>query len=589
MTDKTVSYSGVVPKYIIDGTEINMPSTPALINSRGIAMCSASTVFKEAGVRVSSNTAGDQIIFKFNDKVLTLFLNSTKALLNDKETEASCASYKVKYLDSKKTVTLVPSRFVADSLGINYTWNASESTVTMLTPVKLKYHDEIMYYGGTQGRIKIDGNDIDNSDYPSIILSNNALISLDAISGKLDNTKIDYQKSTGRITITCEDITLVLFVDNTNTLVNGVAGSAPIAPARIKNYKTGTNGIYIPGRYVFETLGYKYVWTESTGISAISHVKNRTGKYSPAFETAIIFDPENEQDRYYPDYYQEFRLPIPSDIDAEEVEITDLLYDNMFRVELEGDYRDFYKNALNNSGEALWQVNVLYYPSKDITQINMCTRSDENGMLLGHKEYVKDNTFFFTIDEPQNLFDRIIVLDAGHGGNDPGTIHGGYREKDLNSSIINTYCRQYFDDTDIKVFYARTDDSRPGLYERAALAERTQADLFISVHHNSLSNTKYSGTTVYYSSENKGTFKEYDSKAFAQIMCSNLTSELETVNRGAADKNYVVVSENNSVPAILIEVGFMSNPNELKRLTTAKFQKKTAKTIYDTVLQIYGD
>ncbi|MCR5323305.1 MAG: N-acetylmuramoyl-L-alanine amidase [Lachnospiraceae bacterium] len=653
MNGTKINYNGTIPNYTINGVSVNTSSTPGIINSRGIAMCNATVVFKAAGVKVSYSSSKKRVTFKYNDNKLVLCMNSDRAYFNGEEIKASCESYRVKYTSSGKTVTFVPSRFVAETLGMDYTWSSSAKTASIKTPVKLGYNNEIVYYLGSLGKLRIDDEDYDNSYYPSIIMSDNAMLSADAVFDVLEDAYIDYRSKTGRITIECGDIELKMNVGSTTTYVNGIISKCPVAPVKIRNYETGTVGLYIPGRYVFETLGYKYTWLDSQKTSSIEFVEDKTGIFDKDYIIAAICDaPDPDVDD---DYLQEFELELPEGFEPEEVEIKDILLENLVRIELEGDHTEFYSDLLDNTGEALLQVNVLYYPEKDVTQINMYCKTDENNIILGHKDEYDENSIIFTFDRPKNLFDKIIILDAGHGGKDPGTQHGGYDEKDMNFAVVYKYCKQFFDDSDIKVYYSRSDDTLPSLYDRAGLGARLGADLFISVHHNSNSNTSITGTSVYYSTEDEGTYpvkpeeneeddpdgedtlpgetasgendnastedgrsdevesdeneadvnkdssddydlpeqKEYlTGKIMAKMLLEALLEKLETVNRGVIDRNFVVVGKNNSIPAVLIEIGFMSSPSELKRIVTPKFQKKAAKAIYETVLkmyEIYGD
>ncbi|MCR5330320.1 MAG: N-acetylmuramoyl-L-alanine amidase, partial [Lachnospiraceae bacterium] len=376
--------------------------------------------------------------------------------------------------------------------------------------------------------------------------------------------------------------------------------TCPTAPLWIKNYQTGTTGLYIPGRYVFETLGYRYNWNATTYKSTITYVENKTGIFTADYTVAAMYNSTNPtQGSADENFYQEMELPIPDEFSPKKIEIVEKLYNNMFIIELEGDHSEFYKDAIVNTGEAVRQISVLYYPLKDITRINVCMRTDENNTIIAHNEEYMKHSIKFTFDRPQNLYDKIIILDAGHGGTDPGTKHGGYNEKDLNFNIIYKYCKELFDESDIKVFYSRSDDTLPSLYDRAGLAARVGADFFVSVHQNSNNNKAVHGTSVYYSTRNKSTFPAsdpeskteqtelLDGKIMARMFLNALLDKLGTVNRGIIDEKFVVVKEANSVPAVLIECGFMSNPDELKSLVTKKTQKLIAEAIYETVLDIY--
>jgi N-acetylmuramoyl-L-alanine amidase len=155
--------------------------------------------------------------------------------------------------------------------------------------------------------------------------------------------------------------------------------------------------------------------------------------------------------------------------------------------------------------------------------------------------------------------------------------------------IVYTYCRALFDESDIKVFYSRYTDYLVPLHDRPTLPARVEADFFVSVHHNSVYSTLKNGTEVYYSVKNTGNFNGLNSATMAAMFLNNLVSTLKTEKNGTfGARNYVVVSEENDVPAVLLEIGYMSNPGELKRLVKASFQKKVAKIIFKTVKQIYA-
>ncbi|MCR5685119.1 MAG: N-acetylmuramoyl-L-alanine amidase [Lachnospiraceae bacterium] len=729
-----VKYNGTVPNYTIDGVKIDLNDTPGIVNSQNYAMCNAEAVFGAAGVKVKYSASKQQISFKYLGNKLILFLNTDKAEFNGEEIKSPCVSYKVKYYDNGEKTILVPSRFVAETLHIGYTWNESIKTAELVTPIKIKYNGETHYYAGSRGALNVDGEPVDNSEYPSLIFSDNALLALETAFEELDDVYFDYDRKSGIFEVECGDINIRMITGSTCSYVNGLLETCPVSPMRIKNYDTGTTDLYFPGRYVFETLGFDYSWDSKTRTSVIKTVDGKTGIFSKKYEIVSVADAEPVLDQAditdTPDYRQELILPLPEGVDPAGVDVKDLLYENKICYEISGDHRSFYTdNSLINTGEAVLQASVLYYAGEDLTRITLCTRTDESGVILGHRDKSGDGRIVITLDRPHNLYDKVIILDAGHGGSDPGTQHGGYDEKDMNFAVIYKYCKEYFDDSDIKVYYSRYDDTLPSLYTRAGLAVRIGADLFISVHHNSNNNKSITGTSVYYSTEDTGVFptpvsdtehkgsenegtetdvsdreepdtedhdtetglendkneREYDNsdmsdpnkeavvendgnmpqsdslltpdtdtetageydeeahetdnwesgntdiasdddhenaetdldeekdthditsqntatgsegntssenvltgKIMAQMMLDALISKLKTVDRGVIDRNFVVVGKNNTVPAVLIEIGFMSSPDELKRIVKPAFQKKAAKAIFTTVKEIYA-
>lgn len=585
--DEIIKYNYTVPKYFVDGIEIDTSETPAIITNN-TAMCSADALFGSIeGVTVKYTKSSGKITFTYNDNKLVMYLGKTKCKLNDEDTDCGIAPYRAKYYASGIYTNVVPTRFVAESLGMEYTWTQATSTVTIKTPLKLEYDGNIDYYLGTLGKITYNGKEVKNTKTPSYIYDDNALLCLKTVFYAIPELYYDYNSRTGEIIIEFDEIKMKLKIESTLTYVNGYIDTAPIAPCMIYNFETGTNRVYIPGRYVFETLGFDYQWDSKTGTSVITKTED-SGKFHTDFSDSIIYDatktPEDD------DYRQVLSFPIMEGIKVDDIVITDRINDNLITFDLCGNYMDFYReHPVNNTGEAVIQLQILYYEEEDITTVNLYTRTDSEGIILGHKDNRQPDRIVFSLDWPPFLYDRIIVLDAGHGGTDPGTVHGGYNEKDLNFNIVYNYCKDLFDKSSIKVYYSRYDDTLTPLHTRPTIPARVGADMFISVHHNSFYQANV-GSTVFYSVKNTGDFNGLNSATMAKIFVDNLADDLGLKNNGCSGgRNYVVVSEENSVPSVILEVGFMSNPDELKTLVKKSFQKKVAKSIYNTVIELYKE
>ena len=125
------------------------------------------------------------------------------------------------------------------------------------------------------------------------------------------------------------------------------------------------------------------------------------------------------------------------------------------------------------------------------------------------------------------------------------------------------------------------------LYTRAGFAKEIGADLFISLHSNANNSSSVTGTQVFYSNDNNVTLKSgLNSSKLAKSLVDNLSSVMNTKNRGISSSEFVVVKYN-TVPAVLIELGFMTNPTELSKLTDATYQKKVGDAIFNTVTEIF--
>lgn len=177
---------------------------------------------------------------------------------------------------------------------------------------------------------------------------------------------------------------------------------------------------------------------------------------------------------------------------------------------------------------------------------------------------------------PQNIGDRrrgVIYVDAGHGGNDPGAVGNGIQEKDV-VLPISLKLGQALQTMGYTVYYTRTNDVEIDLEPRVAAAERINADVFVSVHANSLAagNSDISGIETYYS-RNSTIGRELASYVHEQIIAGTGANDRSV--RGAG---FYVIART-SMPAILVETGFVTNPAEARNLNSPDYQKRMADAI----------
>jgi len=216
----------------------------------------------------------------------------------------------------------------------------------------------------------------------------------------------------------------------------------------------------------------------------------------------------------------------------------------------------------------------------------------------------------------------VVVIDAGHGGKDPGNSGKKVKEKDIALKMalrVGQYIEKNF--PDVKVIYTRKDDRYLALDERAEIANKNKADLFICIHANAHSNTKAFGTetftmgmhvddrnlevakkenSVILMDENyKERYEGFDPKSpesyilfsltqsayqessisFAQKVEDQFKNRVGRFSRGVKQAGFVVLWRT-TMPSVLVEVGFLSNPSEEEFLNTEKGQDLIASGIY---------
>ncbi|NQX64252.1 N-acetylmuramoyl-L-alanine amidase CwlD [Paenibacillus qinlingensis] len=195
------------------------------------------------------------------------------------------------------------------------------------------------------------------------------------------------------------------------------------------------------------------------------------------------------------------------------------------------------------------------------------------------------------------LSGKTIALDAGHGGPDGGAeSKDGIIEKDINLAIT-LRLRDYLQQAGAIVVLTRetdTDLAESGtkgyskrktqdLHNRADLIQNNNADMFLSIHLNSIPSNKWRGAQTFYYLNNP------DNPNLAALIQSELRRNLENTDRVAklADKT-VYLLKTLKIPSALVEVGFLSNPEEAKLLADEKYQKMLAASVYQGILRYYA-
>lgn len=193
---------------------------------------------------------------------------------------------------------------------------------------------------------------------------------------------------------------------------------------------------------------------------------------------------------------------------------------------------------------------------------------------------------------PHEVYDKVVVIDAGHGGNAPGATKQGINEKDIDLAIV-LKVKELFDeagDESVGVYYTRTDDSNPSLEQRVDMANKAGADLFISVHNNSTKSGRMSsinGTAVMYDEEKAS--EENGSMQLAQICLEEMTAALGSTSKGIVKGHEIYIIRTAEMPVALIEVGFMTNQDELNRLNDEAYQKEAAQAIYNAIYRAFQE
>lgn len=280
----------------------------------------------------------------------------------------------------------------------------------------------------------------------------------------------------------------------------------------------------------------------------------------------------------------EIIIPNPAGLTTEQIKHEDQYSNHRFAIRLPGDYSSYFDiNPIRVNGAMIKDISV-FANSKNETEILVTTSK-----LQGYEISADQNNIYVNVGNPRDIYKNIVVLDPGHGGPAPGAVYFNTKEKTINFKILYEIGKDFFNSnpSKLKVYYTREKDVDLSLADRAAFAEKVGADLFVSLHMNASTSSSVHGTEVYYSTKNNSKNKAgLNSETLAKLLANNLSSSLKTNNRGAKAARYTVV-HNNTVPAVLIELGFMSNKNDFAKITDPSLQYEAAKVIYETLLQVF--
>jgi len=183
---------------------------------------------------------------------------------------------------------------------------------------------------------------------------------------------------------------------------------------------------------------------------------------------------------------------------------------------------------------------------------------------------------------------RVIVLDAGHGGFDGGASANGLMEKEVNLSVAHKL-REYIEQGGGMVVMTRREDvstaeadtqgisaKKSDLTARKQLVEETDADVFVSIHMNKFPQTQYRGAQVFYGGSPE------DGKKLGEELQKTLKEVMNDGNERMAKKSdgSIFILKDTSVPSVIVECGFLSNPQEAELLADENYRQKLAWGIY---------
>lgn len=547
MDGKWVAYNGTKGKVTYNNKKINVDTCPSIIKD-STALLSAAKVFKVGlGADYSYDSSTKQITISQNNTQIVMKTGSKKATVNGVSKTLATAPRVIAVKSTGKSYVMVPGEFVAKNLGYDYKWNSSTGT-----SVLSKKQDVFFQH-------------LWDGDALSVDYDVNMITALKAYTNHMS----DYLSFSSRF---------------------------PITPNITQDLANSCIYVDIPGIYngmdtVNESVSSAGYMTQVSmsayemGVRLTIFVKPDTGYYTMTSNdtTTLVLCENNNTEATY-----QMKIPMADNVLFSSIKTADYYENNYFTVEIPGDWISYFtENPIVFNSE---QVSDVTYTLNALGNTIVKVTTYE---LQGFRLNEGDGFIGINIGAPSEIYKNIVILDAGHGGSDPGTSNSKAKEKDLTLKIIYSLAEKYFNspDSPVKAYWTRTEDKAVSLNDRAALADKLGADLFISLHMNSATNTSAKGLEVLYANKNSYYLGDANSKVIAKKYADYLVSTLEMKGRTytTVDRPNLVVLYKNTVPAILIELGFISNSSDYKKIANPEFQETTAKAIYDTTVSLFEE
>lgn len=274
----------------------------------------------------------------------------------------------------------------------------------------------------------------------------------------------------------------------------------------------------------------------------------------------------------------ELYLDKEKEIQTGSVQINDHYLDGYTDIVLPGDYADTYGyGTYTIGGEVIDSIEVSTSGGKTTlrfyqNRISCYTIQEQNG------QYV------ISVKNPQEVYDKVLLLDAGHGGSDPGASGNGIIEKNMNLTIMQKVANA-LSGTDIKVYVTRNSDVYPSNSSRAQTANAI-ADAMVSIHMNSGS-TVANGTEVLYKNHANDTGSGLTSEKLAQLLQESIVAATGNTSRGTKLRTDLLILNSTTVPAVIVETVFISNPGDAVKISQEAYQNKVANAIASAIIEAF--
>lgn len=297
-----------------------------------------------------------------------------------------------------------------------------------------------------------------------------------------------------------------------------------------------------------------------------------------ADKNQIVID-RNSQNTSY------FCIPLPQSVRAEEVTVENHYMDRELWVSIEpremAGLNTFYEgSSVYGNCESVLEGHF------DVEKQRICLRFKLTDVYEYHSIF-EDNMLYVEFLAPKEAYDKIIVVDAAYGLEDTGVAIESISGKEITLEVAKAL-KAKLDDTDIKVYYTRMDDSNPDAESRVRLATATKADMLIRIEVSGNEDSKQYGTEAVYNS--RFFIPGFGSVELADLLEREVVTSISGKANGlleASEDDTVICDA--TVPAAAIKVGYLTNGQEAILLQREDYIQRIAEGIYQAIIKAYDE
>lgn len=494
----------------------------------------------------------------------------------------------------------------------------------------LEYDGGVHNYTGSVFSLSVNGKEIKDLPLEPIIFNDRALVPVREVFEALGAT-VTYKSSTRSIIIEYSEKRVEIQINSNVAEINGKSEKIPdgITPMLIAKWGESAKTM-VPVRFVSDSIGLQVDFDGVAGKISVSEKKSKqesggnkitaiSATEKDGIVTVKITANGNITKMSSPAVTAKGTVYVDVDnmgystSNKKEVNLGAVLavrlgiHDKSVRIAI--DTENMKKYSANISGKDI----IFTITSDENASVEPIDKNDDKDDNKKEDETEKK-------PKPSELSEGklYVVIDAGHGGSDPGaigklmteeelevfhdalestepiidTLEAGtgkaYHEKTIALSVAKKV-RDKLAENDVEVIMTRTKDTYPTLDERPEIANKRGAAMFLSIHLNStlMPVTAANGIEIYYSESNNGSDYGITSKEMATIILKKASKSAGAISRGVKAGN-LLVTRKSYMPANLIEIGFMNNPDELEKLISDEYQEKIADGIAEGILEVLG-